>query len=127
MSREIKFRAWTGTHWLKPMEMAKMWMVGSSEQNLGQMALPEDIELMQYTGLKDKDYKSIYEGDIVRTRDAGDGEVMMHPNGFWAIKLINIQGQPEHHLYSHVNIGCEVVGNVYENPELVTLLEGDRE
>lgn len=73
---------------------------------------------MQYTGIKDKNDKEIYEGDIVSGHDEDlnficFGEVVWDK---WECGFCVKGGEPTF-------IGCypnlEVVGNIYENPELV--------
>jgi uncharacterized phage protein (TIGR01671 family) len=67
MSREIKFRAWNG----KEVKQVDQITIGentwSCENGYG-VSIPyqPSIILMQYTGLKDKNGKEIYEGDIVK-------------------------------------------------------------
>ncbi len=62
MSREIKFRVWDNIN--------KEWVVGLG-LTLGSMSRDagDIFTLMQYTGLKDKNGKEIYEGDIVHIID----------------------------------------------------------
>ena len=96
----------------------------------------EDCELMQYTGLKDKNGKEIYEGDIiksvseiVRTIDntktgkfsTNFYRVGWHQSGCWNLfKSIS----DEHIGITGITLSClkyyEVVGNIYENTELLT-------
>ena len=78
-----------------------------------------DIELMQSTGLKDKNGKEIFEGDIVKmAKDVYSEptyyEVVRHRGG--AYRLESKQHGCELWL-RHTD--CEVVGNVYENQELL--------
>lgn len=78
----------------------------------------KDILLMQYTGLKDKNGKEIYEGDILLTKDI-EGEkyqtCVTYENGMF------LSG--EEPLYDDVFLfEAEVVGNIYENPELLEVL-----
>ena len=78
-----------------------------------------DIELMQSTGLKDKNDKEIFEGDIVKmAKDVYSEptyyEVVRHYGG--AYRLESKQHGCELWL-RHTD--CEVVGNVYENLELL--------
>lgn len=79
----------------------------------------KEFELMQYIGVKDKNGREIYEGDIITiTLDTGNvitGSVGMN-NGQWSIKYYD-------RYYSLVSIWYEmqpeVIGNIYENPELI--------
>lgn len=74
----------------------------------------KDIKLMQYTGLKDKNGKEIYEGDILRNygNDIEDW-VVSYEEG----KFIGIFDNVCEDLYEIHDF--EVIGNIYENPELI--------
>lgn len=88
--------------------------------------------LMQHTGLKDKNDVEIYEGDIVR-------DITDHDNGFKSTYLNNVYAVEWDSEYGHWQLkdgfealgsaindqdqSIEVIGNVYENPEL---LKGDK-
>jgi uncharacterized phage protein (TIGR01671 family) len=74
---------------------------------------PNDVVLMQYTGYKDMKGKEIYEGDIVRYYD-DIYEVKWMWAGFYIHSLQN--GFDE--LATNENF-VEVIGNIYENPELL--------
>ena len=79
----------------------------------------DEIELMQTTGLKDKNGKEIFEGDIVKmAKDVYSEptyyEVVRHRGG--AYRLESKQHGCELWL-RHTD--CDVVGNIYENPELL--------
>lgn len=83
----------------------------------------------QYTGFKDKNEKEIYTGDIIKTD--GIFEVIWHSGGFCMIRRLPHKptdlSQVEWYLpYSIGNKGYEkeVIGNIYQNPELV---EGENE
>lgn len=74
----------------------------------------QDFELMQYTGLKDKNGKEIYEGDILAVgKLLVLGQVMFRPtDGFWATK-------DNHNFYRIDGDSVYIIGNIYENPELL--------
>jgi len=90
----------------------------------------KNIELMQFTGLKDKNGKEIYEGDIVRY-DLGDREAELEgeENRYDYAQIVFYNGQfltLNHDGATLGEIVCfgqknqwEVIGNIYENPELI--------
>ena len=75
---------------------------------------------MQYTGLKDKNGKEIYEGDVVNGAQFNGsyayGKVCFW-TGCWNVEpLPNIEGMAD--LYDSLYY-LEIIGNIYENPELL--------
>lgn len=77
----------------------------------------EDVELMQSTGLKDKNGKVIFEGDIVSGFFSENHEVVWREKrGCWVIQTINTIGFTE---LAKFNKNLEVIGNIYENKELL--------
>ena len=95
----------------------------------------EDMILMQYTGLKDKNGKEIYEGDIVKVK-LYKGEEEKYFIGkveyFGSNFIVDADNNSEYHVYDLDGFGidyrynledCEVIGNIYDNPEL--LKEGE--
>lgn len=78
-----------------------------------------ETKLVQYTGLKDKNGKEIYEGDWIK----GRGEVMCG-NQFGQVTFRRIfkKGKTKEYLFHEIVQGdeIEVIGNIYENPELLT-------
>ena len=100
------------------------WTVagGSSNKMTGtanhEDGLVKRFELMQYTGLKDKNGREIYEGDIVNVNHYGGTKrletVQIYTTGGFA-DIHPFQGDGYHWSASK----CEVIGNIYENPELL--------
>ena len=115
--RKIKFRAWDK---VTPKMCKVRELLLSSERafiswykdqtNQGSYTIPlDDIILLQYTGLKDKNGKEIYEGDIVRARYVGLDQTY---------KNVAITIDPRNPTRGYWE-DCEVIGNVWENPELL--------
>ena len=125
--REIKFRAWDSAKKIMR-SVANIYTHSHSVFVLVREAAggpPELIRtecLMQYTGAKDKNGVEIYEGDVIRG-SAGRGQanylVQWDPGncGFIAEPLIAERVWPG--LNQGTTKYYEVIGNIYENPELV--------
>lgn len=124
--REIKFRAWVkdGKEIVDVEEIDFMNKVinyiyndykNNEQEIIG--AYFEDIELMEYTGLKDKNNKEIYEGDIVIHHSK------MHKIIFNAEEarfvLRDDEFEMEIPFTNNNNRRMEIIGNIYENPELL--------
>ena len=77
----------------------------------------EDVEIMQSTGLKDKNGKEIFEGDIVRGVFSENHEIVWRKEqGCWVIQTLGTIGLAELAKYNKM---LEVIGNIYENKELL--------
>jgi hypothetical protein len=89
----------------------------------GQRREAEQIEIMQYTGLLDKNGKEIYEGDIVvgYFNDQNDRDAKTNPmkvvwgHSAFGLEYADTRSAPG--LFSWREL--EIIGNIYENPELL--------
>lgn len=83
--------------------------------------LPKPLEdyLDEYTGLLDKSGKEIYEGDILSNDGSAIGYILFYKDGWYLYngKKGNLEGWGR--LLDYVNANFKVIGNVWENPELI--------
>lgn len=77
----------------------------------------EDNEIMQYTGLTDKNGVEIYEGDIIKNPAGAIGVVKWVTARFEVVYTDSQLGKINWQLYS--SGALEVIGNIHENPELL--------
>lgn len=114
--REFKFRAWNS--YSRKMHYANE--VSVTQHPYGKLWSPvmfeeHDVDqiLMQYTGLKDKNGKEIYEGDIVQRYGRGKYKIYWHdPTACW--RMDGHTGITK----GDMALACEVIGNIYENGEV---------
>ena len=109
MNREIKFRAWDKTGFHKGMVY---------DPKLNVVLEDNSYEVMQFTGLKDKNGKEIYEGDIIDWK--GDKWIVEYSGSCFVVVFGNCENTVD-----SVNDNCEVIGNKFENPELLDA-KGDK-
>lgn len=80
----------------------------------------EDIELIQYTGHNDKNGVEIYKNDIVATTFNDYKYIVIWDSEYSSYRLQNITFNWDIlELTSHKLHAIEVIGNIYENPELI--------
>lgn len=124
-----KFRVWHNELG-RMMSIKNMWFQDSriEELELNDAVMndyitvsPDEIELMQSTGLKDKNGKEIFEGDIV---DYKGREAVVKWHGSYASFIYRfVDGLQERvSEWDPLFLACyhfEVIGNIYENQELL--------
>lgn len=106
--REIKFRAWDLDN---SIYRERFNITSYGRYTIGNGAdYSNKIILMQYTGLKDKKGKEIYEGDII------DGYGVVN---FIGGRYVIVYDKEMKSFEDLLGDDDEIIGNIYENPELI--------
>ena len=121
--RDIRFRAWFNH---KPTWCNRMFYSSEEPSTIGDWFSEVLIEqdnaiLMQYIGLKDKNNKEIYEGDIIKYFHGGlkkliNAKVIWYKE--WCGFAFETRFDSGGGLISHLSEKYKIIGNIYENPEL---------
>ena len=128
MNREIKFRMWNKAGEYsrmfyktdEVMECLKQQIEFNVDGKSGYDHEGDGSAFMQYTGLKDKNNKDIYEGDIVQGYENGikiGTDEIVFKNG-----RFNFKDTPSDLVYWIYSFGVkeiEVIGNIHEHPQLI--------
>lgn len=106
--REIKFRVWDGEEMLDHQNLC------CPSTSLGEI-LNGELKVMQYSGIKDKTDKEIYEEDIAKDKNGILWKIKFVAPSFIAVWL---KPDGSYHSHEFVFWRSEIIGNIYENPEL---------
>ena len=103
-------------------------LYGVERLNVGTPVIPESVVVEQYAGLKDKNGRKIYEGDMFRnTINGGTWRVSWNEDdaAFWVdsglvgCSLGEFDWDRSRREHGFIRRNCEVIGNIHENPELL--------
>ena len=133
--REIKFRAWDSSRNKMFFSNEHKWVEFKINSdgvliavNYARGGGEHSLPVMQYTGVNDCNGVEIYEGDLVRITDTEEprinfvGQVKFGVRGYPAFDLYdscNTQLMDEYNTLTNDDLTFEVIGNVYENPDLI--------
>lgn len=126
--RPIKFRAWdsdrklivTNFSLLKA-DTTPQYIIGITDEGIPFAGTYDDngdwidLELMQFTGLHDRNGREIYEGDVVKYKTFYYGKEKEHIRAIkWEEWDSDDFGQPHCAGFRDIDTGLEVIGNIYE-------------
>jgi uncharacterized phage protein (TIGR01671 family) len=129
MTKEIKFRAWNIKNKSMIDEVLEMgfgcrhypetWLIGDDQRT-------DHFELMQYTGLKDKNGKEIYENDLLQYD--GYNFKLINKEKIYQVRYddnlaqyyaYNLENSFDTFLVVRAWKESKIIGNIYQNPELL--------
>lgn len=137
MNREIRFRAWDkdsgqmlydvqdvyDSPYMPPKDENGKDVDKCVGQSFGDILSNPGMVVMQYTGLKDRHGKKIWEGDLIELDGYGKGKVMFSEGMFQYVPLkgswVIEPGVTCKSFYPVTSCPVEVIGNVWETPELL--------
>lgn len=123
MNREIKFRAWDNEfkEMIHPEDRGVVYIELDGYVRTG--AIKGDFSLLQFIGITDRNGRRIYEGDIVKHINMADGNFIHQIIKKYVVEFrhtsfqfVPIEGG-NYTIEPFINV--EVIGNIYENPELL--------
>jgi uncharacterized phage protein (TIGR01671 family) len=120
MRREIKFRVWDNIDYMSN-------TYDLTEIQFGKIQFTKDCIVMQFTGLKDMNGTEIYEDDIVfnhAEEGRSNSNTIIWDMDRYVIEQLSAQDDEINGIGIYLelylfNTDIEVIGNIYENPELI--------
>jgi uncharacterized phage protein (TIGR01671 family) len=125
--REIEFRAWhKEAEFMFDVYGLSSTAVEEKRNGISYIYSRKNVVLMQYTGLKDKNGKKIYEGDIIRIRETKEDNWEIY-----VVKYYGDEGYPAFDTDPQINCDCnglsyamaacevEIIGNIHDSPSLL--------
>jgi len=121
--RKLRFRAWD------------KWKKDHNTQHRGfyyfdlkdvydEMIDGDDIEITQFIGLLDKNGKEIFEGDILKARNLDGSKTMISMVKYSNRSFVALGDEEDDDDILYFVPNCmEIIGNIYENPELLANLD----
>lgn len=119
----VTFRAWDGgslSRMYNPEEVmvgnGDIWII-DEDSVAGEWLMNNDLVLMQSSGMRDKNGKEIFDGDVLGSQDGLLNGVVKYNSklGMWTNDLLLYNNFEK--LWSIAD-SREIIGNIYENPEL---------
>lgn len=130
--RDIRFRVWNGEYMVSEeydcyiSDGGGVFIDAEHKHNTPHTEIQsaKTLEIMQYTGLHDRNGTEIYEGDMLSTDLDRPYNIVVYRNGAFMLECED-GGETYYDFITYVStqtidrIGSEVIGNIYENPELM--------
>ena len=124
-----RFRAWDGSSLCRMYRTDEVWVCDDNiwvidEDSWGnEWVLNNDLNLMQSTGLTDKNGKEIFEGDVLKVTNLSSWLEVVSFNkdkAMFVSKETNrkVEETPLYDLFNTDIFEVEIIGNIYTNPEL---------
>lgn len=120
--RKIKFRAWHieehKMYSVYELDIFRSWIYGA-RRGKSRGDWWSNWKLMQFTGLRDKNGKEIYDGDILNHPDRFSEDTLVIEWVYDRWSIVEYYKGEVNHMADYKFYDCEIIGNIHENPELL--------